>query len=251
VNELDRVLDGDDVILAVAVGHIDDRGERGRFAASSRASHQHHSRAAWPAWKPPRQSQLFGCQNGVGDFPEDRAHTVLLHKEVGAGSAPAREFHGRSQRPRFFEHLDLVLGVIRKAWTAGRRWSAACYLMRSISPRILRAGAGLLQGAGRGPLLVHQLEKASILAMDLSSPGCVPGMIIWLFQTLSSQPARPICRSVSRRPPATVEGFDHISASLLRLESAGVSGLRWNPEAGRPRFWACRRSFSALVSASG
>ena len=43
VQELDRVLDREDVILALLVDQVDHRGERGRLARAGRAGHQHEA----------------------------------------------------------------------------------------------------------------------------------------------------------------------------------------------------------------
>ena len=43
VHELDRVLDGEDVFVALGVDLVDHRGQRRRFARTGRTGHQHQA----------------------------------------------------------------------------------------------------------------------------------------------------------------------------------------------------------------
>ena len=161
VDELDRVLDGENVVFPGAVGHIDDGRQGGRFTASGRARHHH---------KPPgksgelgddrRQTELFRRENRAGDLAENRRHAVFLHEKIGPVTGQVRNFVTEIDVTGFLEFLDLVL----RGDLVEHRLEFVVFEHLIFDPLQLSPDAQdrLLSGdqveVGRA-LVVHQLEK--------------------------------------------------------------------------------------------
>ena len=90
MHELDRVFDGDDVIAAMGVDQVDQRGERGAFAAARRPGDQHQAlpRFGQPA-QDRRQMQRFERRDLFRQQPEAARDGAALVVDVGAEAADA------------------------------------------------------------------------------------------------------------------------------------------------------------------
>src|SRR5436190_2094377 len=78
VHELDRVLDRDDVVLAVLVGVVDDGGQRGGLAGAGRPRHQDQALVQHGRFlEERRQPEVVGGQHLGRDLAEDGAAAVL------------------------------------------------------------------------------------------------------------------------------------------------------------------------------
>ena len=95
VHVLDRVLDGDDVAVAVLVPVPDHRGERGRLARA-RAAHEDHQAALGHGHflQHRRKPQLVELRDRGGDRAQHHADAALLHEGVHAEAADARGADG-------------------------------------------------------------------------------------------------------------------------------------------------------------
>jgi hypothetical protein len=88
VDELDRILDRDDVILRMLVAMADHRRQGGRFARAGRADddHQtarHHRDVFQSGW----QMQLFQLRDGGVDVAHHDTGASLLHEHIDPESA--------------------------------------------------------------------------------------------------------------------------------------------------------------------
>jgi hypothetical protein len=107
VDELDRILDGDDVLLPLAVDLVDHRGERGRLAAARRPRHEDEAaRELRHVDDRRRQAELMELRRLMGNRPERAADAALLVVHVAAETGDAadaeREVQLRSSSKRFF-----------------------------------------------------------------------------------------------------------------------------------------------------
>ena len=83
VQVLDRVLDGDDVLGALAVHFVQHRGERGRLAGPGRAGDQHQAaRLLADLLHHRRQAELAEAADLVGDLPEGGGDRAALVEDV-------------------------------------------------------------------------------------------------------------------------------------------------------------------------
>lgn len=83
VNEFNRIFYRYDMVLAGAVGFIDDGRQRRRFAGARRPGHQNQSaRQLGQFGQHRRKCQLFAGQNLAGNFTEDGGDAVLLLKKL-------------------------------------------------------------------------------------------------------------------------------------------------------------------------
>src|SRR5450759_4584403 len=111
VEELDRVLDGDDVLFPGGIYQVHDGGEGGGLALAGRAGHQDE-----PPGQPRellddhRQHQLFDRLYPVGDDPESRADAVPLEVGVHAEACAAGDRVGKVELQVGLEGLALAGG---------------------------------------------------------------------------------------------------------------------------------------------
>jgi hypothetical protein len=90
VEELDRVLDREDVLLALLVDDVHHRGERGRLARAGRAGDEHEpARLARELLQHLGQAQLLELRDAVGDQPEGRGDRTALEEDVDAEAGDA------------------------------------------------------------------------------------------------------------------------------------------------------------------
>ena len=100
VQELDRVLDGHDVVLAGPVGQVDQRRERRRLAGAGGAGHEHEAtRQAGEVRDRRRDAEGLQRLDLEGDDAERRTQRVALLVHVHAEPGPARHA-GRRSRAR-------------------------------------------------------------------------------------------------------------------------------------------------------
>ena len=115
VHKLDRVLDGDDVIVPVLVGVVHHRRQGGGLARAGRPGHHHQAAVQHGEFLQHRRQrrvqllEVFEGQHLGGNLAEDGRDAVLLVEEVGAEARHLRNFVAEIHVPRFLEELDLVL----------------------------------------------------------------------------------------------------------------------------------------------
>ena len=95
VHELDRILDGDDVIGAVVVAVIDHAGERRRLARAGRPGDQHESaRQHAQVAEDLGRVQVIERENHRRDVAEHRARAAILVEGVDAKARQLRNLEG-------------------------------------------------------------------------------------------------------------------------------------------------------------
>ena len=108
VQELDRVLDGEDVIVAGLVDLVDDRGQRRRLARAGRPRHEDDpARLRGEATDDRRQAELLDRHGLVGDQPEGGAQRATLEVGVDAEAAVAGNGVGEVELPVRLQALTL------------------------------------------------------------------------------------------------------------------------------------------------
>src|SRR5690349_22364278 len=104
VQELDRVLDGDDVRGPGAVGQVEDRGQRRRLARPGRAGHQDQPAVhVGELGDRGRYAELLQALDAVRDGPERRAVRAALRVQVHAVAGDALDAVGEVQLLLAFE----------------------------------------------------------------------------------------------------------------------------------------------------
>ena len=108
VQELDRVLDGEDVLVAGLVDLVDQRGERGRLAGARRAGHEDDpARLLGELAHDRRQAELLDRHRLGRDQAEGGAEGAALEEGVDAEAADAGDRVGEVELPVGLEHLAL------------------------------------------------------------------------------------------------------------------------------------------------
>jgi hypothetical protein len=114
VKELDRVLDGHDVLFARRVDLVDHRCQRRRLARAGRPRHQHHpARLLRELVHSGRQAEIVDRDDVGGDEAEGRADRRALEVGVDAETGVARDRVGEVDLPVGLELLALVVGEDR------------------------------------------------------------------------------------------------------------------------------------------
>ena len=133
VHELDRVLDGDDVVVPVAVHVVDQGGERGRLARAGGAGDEHEPlREEAQVEDRLREPHVRGREDLGGDLAHHRADAVSVGEDVDAEAG----LGGGVGEVGVGAFLELLRG----SWRA--RWSRACPMSRP-------ASRGPSSGSGR------------------------------------------------------------------------------------------------------
>ena len=110
VQELDRVLDREDVLLALLVDHVDHRRQRGRLARAGRAGDEHEAaRLAGELREHRRQAELVEARDLVRDQAEGGADRAALEEAVDAEAGDARDRVGEVELLLVLEPLALVV----------------------------------------------------------------------------------------------------------------------------------------------
>jgi hypothetical protein len=95
VNELDRVLNRDDVVVARSVDVVDHRAQRRRLAGTSRPGDQHEALAQLAERQDVlRQAKLVGGQDLRGNDAKHCARTSAIDERVGAKARQVRNLVG-------------------------------------------------------------------------------------------------------------------------------------------------------------
>ena len=116
VYELDRVLDRENVIAAVAVAVIDHRRERRRLAGAGRPGHEHEALVEHREFFQHRRQrradllELLERHDVRRNLPEHRRHAVFLIEKIRAKPRHARNFVAEIDIPRFLVRLDFDFG---------------------------------------------------------------------------------------------------------------------------------------------
>ena len=124
VHELQRVLDGDDVVGAGPVDVVDERAECGRLAGAGGTGHQHQALGQMAQLQDLlREPHLLGGHDAARDDAEDPAHALAVHEEVAAEAREARDLVGKVGVVPPLELLAIAIGRDRPqdALGVGRR----------------------------------------------------------------------------------------------------------------------------------
>ncbi len=124
VQVLDRVLDGEDVGLALDVDLVDHRGQGRRLAAAGGAGHEHQTaRPLGQLADDRRQPELIEGPDPLGNQTVDRADGAALVEEVAAEAGQAADAEREVQLLRLLEALLLRIGqhAVGQRLGVGRR----------------------------------------------------------------------------------------------------------------------------------
>ena len=95
MQDLDRVLDGDDVHLAGGVDVVDHRGQGRRLARAGRSGDEHETAGlVGEAGEHDRQAQVVHRRRRAAHPPEDHGHAAALAEGVHAEAADAVDHVG-------------------------------------------------------------------------------------------------------------------------------------------------------------
>ena len=138
VQELDRVLDGHDVLVAGLVDLVDHRRQRRRLARARRAGHEHDAaRLAGELADHRRQAELLDRHRLGGDQAERGAERAALVVGVDAEAAVRRDRVGEVDLPVGLQALALrvVEDRVDDLAGVGRRSAAASPRIGASEPR--------------------------------------------------------------------------------------------------------------------
>ena len=111
VDELDRILDGENVILPLLVDLVDHRRQRGGLTGSGRTGHQHEAaRPLGERREHLRQVQLLEAADLLRNQPVDRADRAALIEHVHAEARQALDAEREVELQRLLESLLLRVG---------------------------------------------------------------------------------------------------------------------------------------------
>ena len=114
MEELDRVFDGDDVLVPLAVDLVDHRGQRRRLARAGRAGDEHEAaRLVADLLDDRRQSELLEAEDLVGDLPVDGGGGAALVEDVRAEAGQPLDAEGEVELEVLFEAMLLRVGENR------------------------------------------------------------------------------------------------------------------------------------------
>ena len=110
VNEFDRVFDGQDVVILVAVEVIDHCRQGGRLARTGRPGDQHQTaRHVGDLLEHLAHAEVFHGQHFRRNGPEYRTGTAVLVERVDPETGNARYFEGEVGLEELFEILALLV----------------------------------------------------------------------------------------------------------------------------------------------
>ncbi|VVN76138.1 hypothetical protein PS685_05308 [Pseudomonas fluorescens] len=115
VNELDRVFDSKNVMVAMVVQVIDHRRQGGGLAGTGRTGHQHQATGGFcNLAKHFPHPQVFHAQHLGRDGPKHRASTAVLIEHIDAETCHTRHFKGKIGLQVLFKlhPLDIVHDIV-------------------------------------------------------------------------------------------------------------------------------------------
>jgi hypothetical protein len=161
VQVLDRILDGDDVLVPLGVDLVDDRRERGRLARAGRPGDEHQPARLLRQLADDRgQAQFLERKNLERNRTKCRRHRAALHEQVGAKTREAFDAEREVELVLFLELVLLRVGEDRVAELLGLHRRERRRLQRHEPPvdAQLRRRAGGDVKVGRS-LLDHRFEQ--------------------------------------------------------------------------------------------
>ena len=161
MHELDRVFDGDNMIVPVEIRMIDHCRERGRFTGTGRAGDKDQALLQHRKFfQDLRQSQFINRQYLRRNRAERGRDAVLLLEEIDAVAHHVRNFIAKIDIEPFFEFLDLSFRrnfinhrfqlVVLQRWKVDPDQIAVDPQHRRVVGREMKIGSFLFR---------HQLEK--------------------------------------------------------------------------------------------
>jgi len=167
VNELDRVFDGNDVALAMAVAVIDECCQRGGLAGSSATDKDDQAAQGHrDILQHQRQTEFLESRNVQVDGAADHRDTPLLHQRIDAKAADSGRRYGEvaflgrlkfGSLPVVHDRTREFCRVLRQQWLVGYRHHLAIDLdRRRIIGRDKEVGAVLL--GHQAQQLVHEFQ---------------------------------------------------------------------------------------------
>ena len=175
VEVLDRVLDGDDVVVPVLVDDVEQGGEGRGLAAAGRAGQQHHALVVvGEPGERGRQPQVAQGGRPGGDHPEDGVDPPLLPVGVAAEAPLALQGAGEVDLPALAQEGALLGGedLLDQPPGGPRRHRAAVEVGIRPSMRILTAppcGGRCLRAEAQG-MLEQAVERPRGLQIE-GGPG--------------------------------------------------------------------------------
>ncbi len=111
VDVLDRILDGQDVLVALVVDLVEHRGQRRRLAAAGRPGDQHEpARPLGQRREHLRQAEILEALDLLGNQPVDGADRAALVEDVRAEPRDAADAEREVELERLLEALLLRVG---------------------------------------------------------------------------------------------------------------------------------------------
>ena len=142
---LDRILDGQDVLVALGIDLVEHRGERRRLAAAGRTGDQHQAaRPVREVGEHRGQAELAEGADLLGDEPVDRADRAALGEDVAAEAGADRlDAEREVELHRLLEALLLRVGqhAVDQLFGFGRRQLGLLKALQAAVHADLRRGA--------------------------------------------------------------------------------------------------------------
>jgi hypothetical protein len=216
VEELDRVLDGHDVVVALPVGQVDQAGQGGRLARAGGPGDQHE-----PPGQVGKAAHLGGDAEGLqgldllGDEPEGGPDRVALEVDVEPEPGLAGQGVGAVQLLLVLQPLALALGEDRVDHRLGLGRLQLRVVLQlaeaAVDPHGRLGPGGQVQvGGAKGQHLLQQLGDPDP-ALGSPVPQSHPGRVGSSHQSLGLH--APLPRSIGSSGP-----FGQIGAAGGRLE---------------------------------
>ena len=111
MHEFDGVFNGNDMVAALGIGVVHERGQRGGLAAPGGAGHKHEALGQQGQLaQHDRKPQLLNRADLLWDFAEHRRNAAVLPEKVGTVTRQPRNFIGEVQIARLLECLHAIHG---------------------------------------------------------------------------------------------------------------------------------------------
>ena len=210
VQVLDRILDRDDVLGALAIHLVEHRGEGGRLAGAGRAGDQHQAaRLLADLLHHRRQAELAKTADLVRNLPEGRGDRAALMKDVGPEAGQTLDAEREVELEILFQAVLLVVRQDR----IGDLFGLGGRERRKIERLENAVDANLRRRVGRDveirpPLLDHRLQHLSSKSAawpppkNLCDKKC-QGRVYTKGQPSATACATPQVAAIMRVPPAS------------------------------------------------